>query len=152
MANAFTQQLVNAGGQPNNGVSQRGQHALRAYKYSLTTTGSYLYPTMDSLDLGALCFAAFIDNLTASGASTGLKFTPQISIDGNTWVNCKWKDEASTETVAGEVTIAQNTTQWVIINFASYPELACARFFRLKIHPSTSPGTASTPTITMLLK
>ncbi len=137
---------------PTKGVSQRAQNSLRAYKYSLLDGAVYLYQEMDTLEIGALNFSAFIDNLTASGATTGLKFTPQISIDGNTWANIKWKDELGAETASGEVTIAQNTTQWIIVSYASYPELNCTRYFRLKITSSTSPATASTPTITTIVK
>lgn len=120
------------------GLTQRGQHAFHEWHLVCSDDATYLDLVIDTLDVGGLAIGWLISNLTANGANTGVKFTPQMSIDGVTWTNIAWKDEAGSETTAGEATKAQNTSTYVMINFASYPELLCARYFRLHTKPSTN--------------
>lgn len=120
------------------GTTERGQRAFHGWDLSFPDASAYLDIVMDTLDVGALAVGFYINNKTADGALTGVKFTPQISMDGVNWTNVKWKDEAGSETASGETIIAQNTTQYVCIHFAAYPEYLCARYFRLHTKPSTN--------------
>lgn len=132
------------------GLSERGLYGWYRWLMSLDAAQSFVDVVIDTINLGGVGIAWFLDNLTTSGGTTSLKFTPQVSNDGLNWTNIAWKDQTGSATVSGETTLSANSTQWVIISFASYPEVACARYFRLHCRAGTA--LLSAPIISVSVK
>lgn len=123
------------------GITERGIHSFKHWHLVFDGNGAYSYIEIDTLNMGGVALCWFINNLTANGALTGVKFTPQVSMDRSNWTDIAWKNLTGSATASGETTIAQNTTQFICLNFSSYPELLCARWFRLKLNASTNAAT-----------
>lgn len=121
---------------PSDRTSQLGIYATVSFALTLTDT-TYLYPTVDMGDTGASWSVGWIVN---NPGATQIKWTPQISMDGTTWKDVKWKDPDASETVAGEVTLAATTNVAGCIHFTAYPEYMTHRFFRIKIKSNTTPA------------
>lgn len=132
------------------GISERGIYGWYRWLMSLDAAQSFVDVAIDTINIGGVGVAWFIDNLTASGGTTSIKFTPQVSNDGVNWTNVAWKDETGSATTSGEATLASNSTKWVIISYASYPEVACARHFRLHCRAGTA--LLSAPIISVTVK
>ena len=154
MANSFTVDRANE----NLGTTERGKYSVTKFRLALDDAGasSHVDLAVDMVNTGALAIGCYVENAnTGAGGARGvggIKVTPQISIDGYNWTNIAWKDETGTATVSGELTISANTNQYLMINFSSYPEVLCARHFRLRARAATTPASVSKPIITIVTK
>ena len=128
--------------------TERGHHAHQAWAISLDAAQSFFDCEMDTVHIGGVSILFFINNLNTNldfppaqlGAKTTLEFTLQFSADRVNWTNAAaWKNQAGTETATGAAVVqTQNTTQYVIVNIASYPEAAGVRFWRLHVRSGTA--------------
>lgn len=154
MANSFTTDRSNG----NLGTTERGKYSVSVFRLALDDAGASAHVNLevDMVNTGALTIGCYVENANAGAGGSkgvgGIKVTPQISIDGANWTTIAWKDETGSAGSSAEQTIADNTNQYMMINFSSYPEALCARFFRLRARAASTPASVSKPIITIVTK